>query len=99
MIDPVAYILFCDMLCIRYDEESSVASHLHCLYSALKADGECPGFACIQEYLYQERTHQMDLRVMLRSLQTIFRLDNAGVASAILVSHFGHGTFFTDDCT
>ena len=49
MLDPVAYLLICDVLCIPYIEESSVASHLHCLYSALKVGGECPGFACIQE--------------------------------------------------
>ena len=45
--DPVVYLLICDVLCIRYVEESSVSSHLHCLYSALMVGGECPGFACI----------------------------------------------------
>ena len=39
------------MTCSVYDNvvESSVASHLHCLYSWLKDGGECPRFACIQK--------------------------------------------------
>ena len=56
MFDPVAYLLICDVLCIRYVEESSVASHLR-LYSALKIGGECPCFECIQEDQYHEKTH------------------------------------------
>ena len=35
------------VFCVRYVEESSVASHLHCLYSTLQVGGECPAFACI----------------------------------------------------
>ena len=31
MLDPVAYLLICDVLCIRYVKESSVASHFHFL--------------------------------------------------------------------
>ena len=61
MVHPVLYLLMCDMLCIQYVEEYSVASHLHCMYSALKVGGECPGFACIQKDRYHKRTHQPDL--------------------------------------
>ena len=61
MLAPVVYLLICDVLCICYAEESSVAYHLHCLYSALKVAGECPGFACIQEDRYHDRTHQTDI--------------------------------------
>ena len=61
MLDPVAYLLFCDVLCIRYVEEPSVASHINCLNFALKYDSECPGFAYIQEYRYQERMHQTSI--------------------------------------
>ena len=61
IVDHVACLLICDVLCIRYVEESSVASYLHCLYSALKVGGECPGFACMPKDRYHGRTHQMDL--------------------------------------
>ena len=61
VFDPVAYFIICDVPCIRYVEEFSVASHLHCLYSALKVGGECPSFACIQEDRDHKRTHQTDL--------------------------------------
>ena len=80
MLDPVVYLLICDVICIRYVEESSVETNLHCLYSALKVDGECPGFLCIHEDRYHARTYQTELRVMLRSLQANLRLDNAAVA-------------------
>ena len=45
MVDPVAYLLICDVRCIRYVEESSLASHLHSWYSTLKVGCECPGFS------------------------------------------------------
>ena len=35
--------------------------YFHCLYSALKVGGECPGFTCIEEDRYHERMHQTDL--------------------------------------
>ena len=59
--DPTAYLLICDVLGIEYVEESSVASHVHCLYSVLKVDSECPAFAFIQEDRYHARTHQTGL--------------------------------------
>ena len=61
MLDPVVYLPIYDLLCVRYAEEHSVASHLYCLHSALKIDGECPGFAFIQEDRYHQRTHKTDL--------------------------------------
>ena len=51
MLDPVAYLLICDVLCIRYFEQSSIASHLYC---------KCPAFACIQEDRYHERTSDLE---------------------------------------
>ena len=58
MFDPVTCLLLCDFICIRYVEESSVEAHLHCFNSAMKIDGECPGFVWIQEDRYHETTHQ-----------------------------------------
>ena len=62
MLDPVAYLFICEVICILCVLESSVASHLHCMYSALKGGSdECPGFACIHKDRYHEITHQTDL--------------------------------------
>ena len=50
------------VMCSVYDMlRSLVASHLHCLYSALKVGGEGPGFVCIQDDQYHEIAHQTDL--------------------------------------
>ena len=42
MLDLVAYPLICDVPCIRYVEEYSVAFNLHCLCSALKIGVSVP---------------------------------------------------------
>ena len=56
MLYSVAYLLICDVFCIRYVEESLVASH-----SALKVGVEYLGFACIHADQYHERAHHTDL--------------------------------------
>ena len=61
------------VMCSVYDmlRESSVASHLHCLYSTLQVGGECPAFACMVKHPYKMVRMSRKLKMLKIWFETI----------------------------